>query len=142
MLAASVTTIAAALFTGAAIYVNVAEQPARLALGDAAMLTQWQESYRRAAVMQGGLALFATAMGLAAAYRHGDWRWLVAALLMFANWPYTLLWVKPTNDALNRPGGATAGPEARRLIVRWGWLHAGRSALGVAALGFCLWAAS
>jgi len=142
MLAATLASMAVALFTGAAVYVNVAEQPARLALDDGQMLTQWQLSYRRAAVMQGSLALVGTAMGLAAGYRYGDWRWLVPALLMFVNWPYTLLCVKPTNDALHRLASSTAGPDARRLVARWGWLHAVRSALGVAALGGCLWAAS
>src|SRR5262249_16727886 len=63
------------------------------------------------------------------------------ALLMFVNWPYTLICVKPTNDALHRLASSTAGPEARRLVARWGWLHAVRSALGVAALGGCFGAA-
>ena len=52
MLAASLAIVATALFAGAAVYVNVAEQPARLALPDAPMLAQWQASYPRAASMQ------------------------------------------------------------------------------------------
>lgn len=51
--------ICAALFVGAAIFVNVAEQPARLALDDRALLVEWQRSYDRAVPMQGGLALLA-----------------------------------------------------------------------------------
>ena len=52
-----ITLICAAIFVGAAIFVTVAEQPARFALSDRAALVEWQASYRRAAPMQAGLAL-------------------------------------------------------------------------------------
>jgi hypothetical protein len=140
MLSGQLTTVAAALFTGAAIYVNVAEQPARQALAAGPMLVQWQASYRRAALMQASLALIGGALGCWAAYDLADGRWLLAALLLIANWPYTLLCIKPTNDALHRLPIAEAEPDARRLVATWGRLHAGRSALGLAAVVACLWA--
>jgi anthrone oxygenase-like protein len=140
MLAGHLTIVAAALFTGAAIYINVAEQPARQGLAPGPMLAQWQVSYRRAALMQATLALVGAALGCWTAYQRADGRWLLAALLLIANWPYTLLCIKPTNDALNRLAIAEAGPDARRLVATWGRLHTGRSALGLAAVLACLWA--
>jgi hypothetical protein len=35
---------------------------------------------------------------------------------------------------------ADAGPESRKLMEKWGTLHAGRSALGVIATAVFLWA--
>ena len=40
------------LFTGAAIYINLCEHPARLELDNAGALKQWKESYGRAIYMQ------------------------------------------------------------------------------------------
>jgi hypothetical protein len=141
MLVAHLATIAAALFAGAAIYINVAEQPARLSLPDGPMLAQWQASYPRAATMRASLAVIGGVLAIASYAVLGNWRWLLAALLMLANCPYTLVVIKPINDALHGMQASTAGGDARRLIETWGTLHAGRSALGAAArlrLGACL----
>lgn len=130
----------AAVFAGAAVFINVAEQPARLALDDRAMLLQWQHSYNRAAPMQAGLAMVSALLGLIAAWQTRDWRWVVGAIAILANWPYTLLIIKPTNDKLHAIPAEQASADARRMVETWGHLHAGRSALSIAAVLFYLWA--
>ena len=140
MLAAHLATVVCAVFAGAAIYVNVAEQPARLALADGPMLAQWQASYPRAASMQASLAIIGGVLAIIAYVTVADWRWLLAAVLILANWPYTLICLKPTNDTLKGIQDAGAGGTARRLVERWGQLHAGRSLLGTAATVVCIWA--
>ena len=140
MLAALLALVMAAAFAGAAIFVNIAEQPARLALADPALLQEWQQSYNRAAPMQGGLALLAALLGFLAAWQLRDWRFAVGALLILANWPYTLLAIKPTTDRLHAIKPELANAATRQAIVSWGHLHSGRSALSVAATLTFLWA--
>jgi uncharacterized membrane protein len=131
--------VVAALFAGAAFYVNFAEQPARLVIDDRAALAQWKRSYERAALMQASLAMLGFFVGLAAWWSEGRGLLLLAgALVILAPWPYTMLVIKPVNDTLKATEPGAAAP-ARALIERWGRLHAGRTALGVlaTALFFC-----
>jgi hypothetical protein len=133
MLAGQLALITAAVFTGAAIYVNVAEQPARLALDDRALLTEWKPAYKHGFAMQAPLALIGFLLGALAAWQTGHWWWLVGGLLLLANWPFTIFVIMPTNNRLVAMEPEAATPEARSLIVAWGRLHAVRSALGGAA---------
>ena len=47
MLPDIIATLAAGLFAGAAIYIDLAEQPARKQNDIAAALTEWRPSYKR-----------------------------------------------------------------------------------------------
>jgi Domain of unknown function (DUF1772) len=132
--------IAAAIFTGAALYVNVAEQPARLALDDRALLTEWKPSYARGAAMQAPLALLGFVLGLLAWWQTSYPGFLVGAIAMIAPWPWTLIGIKPTNDALLATDPDQAGPQTRALVVKWGGLHRMRTALGTLATIAFLWA--
>jgi hypothetical protein len=130
----------AAIFTGAAVYVNVAEQPARLFLEDRALLTEWKPSYKRGAVMQASIALIGCVLGLIAWWQTSHAGFLVGAVAMVAPWPWTLIGIKPTNDALLATEPERAGPQTRALIVKWGTLHAVRTTLGALATVAYLWA--
>lgn len=133
MLVGQLALTSAAFFAGAAFYVNMAEQPARLQLDDRGLLQEWKPSYKHGAAIQAPLALIGFALGVAAWWNDHDWRWMAGALALVAAWPYTLLVIRPTNNALLRTDPAAAGPQSRALIEHWGRLHAGRTALGVAA---------
>jgi hypothetical protein len=123
----------AALFTGAAFYVNFAEQPARLTLDDRALLAQWKPAYKRGTMMQATLAIVGFVLGALAFWQTGTPAFLIGALLMLANWPWTLFAIMPTNKILMATDPAQAGPGTRALLNKWNGLHAVRTILGALA---------
>ncbi len=140
MVTGLIALVVAASFTGAALYINVAEQPARLELDDRALLAQWQPAYKRGLAMQASLAILGFLCGAAAWWQTGRLAFLVGALVLLGNWPYTLLGITPTNKALMATDPTNAGPATRALVEKRGLLHAVRTALGFAATLIFLWA--
>ena len=140
MLAGLLALIIAALFAGAALYVNIVEQPARLALQNQALLAEWKPSYQRGFAMQAPLTVVGCLLGLVAWWQTREWAFLIGAVALIANVPWTLIGIIPTNHALMRTEIAAADAETRELLVTWGKLHAVRTALGFAATIVFLWA--
>jgi hypothetical protein len=122
VLAGHLALTVGAVFTGAAIYINVAEQPARLQLDNRSLLAEWKPAYKRGYIMQASLVIVGGVFGLVAYFSALDWRWLLGALVPLANWPYTIFVIMPTNRRLmdRPPEAATA--ETRRMLERWGVL--------------------
>ncbi len=139
MLLEIIATLSAGLFAGGAIYIDLAEQPARNRIDIAAALTEWRPSYKRAAVVQPLLAAVGFLSALAAWLMGTSVWWLVGGLLL-AVIPYTLIVVFPTNNKLLDPAIGDKNPDlARRLLIRWGRLHTVRSIMSlVAFLAFML----
>ncbi len=141
MLYGILALVTAALFTGAAVYINLAEHPARLLLPIEPLLAQWKPSYARGFRMQASLAVVGAVLAVLAWWQLRDFLWLVGGAVLLTNWPYTLLVIMPVNHRLNAIAPGTASETTTRAdLVRWGQLHAVRSALGVVATGLLAWA--
>jgi hypothetical protein len=126
-------TFAAALFAGAALYINVAEHPARMALDTKFAAAQWAPSYRRATWLQAPLALLSLVAGLGSWLLGAGLGWAIAAVLIGAVIPFTLIGIMPTNRRLLAPGRDLGARETRTLLERWAKLHAVRTVLSVTA---------
>ncbi|MEQ1716004.1 MAG: DUF1772 domain-containing protein [Hyphomicrobium sp.] len=133
MITGQLALVAAALFTGAAFYIKWAEQPARLALDDRSLLAEWKPSYKAGFTMQASLAVAGFLLAAVTWMHGGHWLWLAGAVVLVANWPFTLLVIMPVNNRLMAVPPADAGPETRAMIMHWGKLHAVRTLLGATA---------
>lgn len=128
-----IALVDAALFTGAAFYINFAEQPARLGLDDRALLAEWKPSYKQGFLMQATLAIVGFVLAALAWRQTQNWEWLVGGLVLLANWPFTLFVIMPTNSILMATPLDQASGQTRALIEKWGWLHSVRTGLGAVA---------
>lgn len=128
-----VATLAAALFAGAALYINVTEHPARMTLDTKFAASQWAPSYRRATWLQAPLALLSLVAGLCSWILGAGLGWAIAALLIGAVAPFTLIGIMPTNKSLLAPGRDLSTAETRSPLDRWARLHAVRTLVSLAA---------
>jgi len=137
MILQAVATLAAGTFFGAAVYVNLVEQPARISCGVPLAVTEWRPSYKRGTLLQAPLALIGSLAALIAWWFQGGAAWLIGGSLLLLIIPFTLVVIFPTNKRLESQELDLHSEEAGRLLRRWGRLHAIRSVLsGAAFLAF------
>jgi Anthrone oxygenase len=92
--------------------------------------------YRRAALFQVSLALIGCASAIADWLSGGGHLWLAAAILIGSVVPFTLIVIKPVNDALLQTRDAAS--EVGALLTRWGHLHWARTVASGLAFLTCL----
>jgi Domain of unknown function (DUF1772) len=139
MISGTLALAFAAAFTGASFYVNWVEQPARLKLDDAALLSEWGPSDSRGVALLVGLALLAAIAGFIAYFDTQDVRWAFGAIVMILSWPYAFFLMSPLdNQVRSLRGGDVAA--ARALVRQWGIVESGLTALGGVAVLVLLWA--
>jgi hypothetical protein len=134
MLAGYLAFMIASVFTGAAFYVSFAEQPARLGLDDRALLADSKPSYKRGLAMQAPLPIAGCILAIVAWRLTDRVPFLLGAILLIANWPWTIWGIMPTNRVLMTTDLEAAGPHTRAMIVKWNRLHSVRTSLGSLAM--------
>lgn len=124
---------AALMFLGAALYINVVEQPSRLSLDARSIIGEWIPSNRRGFVMLAVLAIVSALSGYADYNHSGDVRWLIGGVIILSSLPYAYFVVTPVNILLY-VARRNAPPSAVRELARdWGLLEWGQTAIGLAA---------
>ena len=129
-----VAVLACSLFTGAAVYLTLVEQPARMECGVEIAATEFPPSYRRASVMQATLAAVGLLSSIAAWFAGASILWVVGGIVLGAVIPFTLIVILPTNKLLLNPSLDKQSAQTGQLLARWGRLHAVRSILSTLAL--------
>ena len=129
-----ISTLSSAFFTGASVYINLVEHPARMQAGTQVALAEFAPSYKRATVTQVSLASVGFLSALVAWRLRSDARWLIGGGLLVSVIPFTAVVILPTNKQLLDPATANDLDLAEKLLNRWGRLHAVRSVLSLASL--------
>ena len=130
MLLLAISAVIAGVFFGAALYVNLVEHPARVACGASAAVHEFRPSYRRGAVMQGGLSAIGCVLGLIASWRLQDVHVAINAILLGLPIPVTLLFIAPITAQLLNPELDLSTPRTSELLARWNRRHWIRTILG------------
>ena len=99
-------------------------------MDDRSLLAEWKPAYKRGYIMQAILAVIGFLLGLLAWLATGRVTFAIGALLIIANWPWTLLGMLPTNKVLMATDVANAGGHTRAMLLKWNRLHAVRTVLG------------
>ena len=129
-------TFCCGVFFGAALYISLVQHPAALETGNEFAARFFRPMYRRAAWLQACLALFGCASAIWGWLSGAGALWLAVAVAIGSVIPFTLIVIKPVNDALLQ--NRNAALEVAALLRRWGYLHRARTVVSGLAFLLCL----
>ncbi|CAD8101439.1 unnamed protein product [Paramecium primaurelia] len=132
-------TVFSGLFSGAAIYINIVEHPARMSCDIDVAHTQWIPSYKKAAKWQASLAFLGSLVGIINYVKNKNKLTLKAGLLLFSVIPFTFIVIMPTNKILLEQQNIQKESK-QSLLTKWGQLHAVRTAASLISFGIFLYA--
>lgn len=129
----------ACAFCGAALYINIVEQPSRLVLDARAMVREWLPSNRRGFFLLAAFASVSAFAGYVEFLRIGDVRLLIGASIVLASCPYAFFVMTPVNILLYIARHNAPASAARDLMRDWGVLEWGQTVIGLAAALMFAW---
>lgn len=134
-----VSTALAGIFSGAALYINAVEHPARGQCSVDVAHKQWDKSYNIAKFFQGSLAFVGGIVGIVNYVLNKNKLTLWAGALLFSVIPFTFAAIMPTNKILlGTP--KKEDEEIQNLLGKWGKLHAVRTVASLISFGIFLYA--
>lgn len=140
MISGILATLACGIFAGAAAYINLVEQPARLSCGVALAVTEWRPSYKRGTALQAPLAVLGSVSAFSSWWLEKRSAWLIGGVILLAVVPFTLIVIFPTNKKLESKELDVSSAQTEHLLRLWGRLHAVRSGLSFLAFVIFLFA--
>lgn len=123
----------AALFSGASLYSNVVEHPARMRRWHTANI-QWKNTATQSSGFKSPLAAIACICGLFAWAQGGQWAWAIGGLLIGSLIPIKYFVLGHTNRELLSPHLQPGSVIEKRLLEYWNFMHGLGSVVGVFVL--------
>lgn len=87
MISEILATLACGIFAGAATYINLVEQPARLSCGVTLAVTEWRPSYKRGTrgtALQAPLAVVGSVLAFYSWWLEKGSAWLISGVVLLA----------------------------------------------------------
>jgi len=123
--------VAAAMFTGAAFYITLVEQPARMQLQSSLAIAAFCAELPRVERMQPLLLLVSLMAALSSWSQRPATSTLLASVCLALILPLSFGWLVPINRRLRTASADERAAFGMALLSRWGKLHALRSCLGL-----------